>query len=76
MDHMLAKKLDVFATIYCDNILVCSHNEQDQAEHLRWVLEKLCKYQLKANRKKSTFGLNELQYFGHIIKRNTFSIEL
>ena len=72
---MLAKKLDVFATIYLDNVLVFSQSKQDHAEHLPWVLEKLCKYHLKAKRKKSAFGLNELQYLGHVIKQTTISMD-
>ena len=68
MDHVLADKLDVFATVYLDDILVFSQTEQDHAEHLRWVLEKLREHHLKAKRKKSAFGLNELQYLGHVIK--------
>ena len=75
MDHVLAKKMDVFATIYFDDILVFSHTEQDHAEQLRWVLEKLHEHHLKAKRRKSAFGLNELQYLGHIIKQNTISMD-
>ena len=68
MDHVLADKLDVFATVYLDDILVFSRTEQDHAEHLRWVLEKLREHHLKAKKKKSAFGLTELSYLGHIIK--------
>ena len=65
---MLAKKLDVLTTVYLDNILVFSQTKQDHTEHLRWVLEKLREHNLKAKRKKSAFGLNELQYLSHVIK--------
>ena len=60
MDHVLANKLDVFTTVYLDDILVFSQTEQDHAEHLRWVLEKLREHHLKAKKKKSAFRLNEL----------------
>ena len=62
MDHVLADKLDVFATVCLDDILVFSWTEEDHAEHLRWVLTKLREHHLKAKWKKSAFGLNELQY--------------
>ena len=72
---MLAKKSDVFAAVYLDDILVFSCTEQDHAEHLPWVFEKLCEYHLKAKRKKSAFELNALQYLGHVIKENTISMD-
>ena len=52
MDHIVAKKLDVFATVYLDSIMVFSHTKQDHAKHLWWVLEKLRKDSLKTKKKK------------------------
>ena len=75
MDHVLAEKLDVFATVYLDNILVFSKNEHDHADHLCWVLTKLCEHKLKAKRKKSAISLAELQYRGHIVKNSTISMD-
>ena len=74
MDHVLAEKLDVFAMVYLDDMLVFSKNEHDHAEHLCWVLTKLHERKLKAKHKKSAFGLTELQYLGHIIKNSTISL--
>ena len=76
MDHILAEKLDVFAMVYLDDILVFLKNEDDYAEHLHWVLTKLREHKLKAKRKKSAFGLAKLQYLGHIIKNSTISMDL
>ena len=75
MDHVLAEKLDVFAMVYLDDILVFSKNEHDHAEHLRWVLTKLREHKLKAKCKKIAFGLDELQYLGHIVKNSTISMD-
>ena len=75
MDHVLAAKLDVFAMVYLDDILVFSKNEHDHAKHLRWVLTKLREHKLKAKRRKSAFGLAELQYLGHIVKNSTISMD-
>ena len=66
-DQFFAEKLDVFATVYLDNILIFSKNEQNHAKHLRWVLSKLYEHKLKAKHEKSALGLAELQYLGHII---------
>ena len=75
MDHVLAEKLDVFAKVYLDDILLFSKNKHDHAEHLRWVLTKLREHKLKAKCKKSAFGLAELQYLGHIVKNSTISMD-
>ena len=75
MDHIFAEKLDVFAMVYLDDILVFSKNEHDHAEHLRWVLTKLREHKLKAKRKKSAFSLGGLQYLGHIMKNSTISMD-
>ena len=75
MDHILGDKLDVFAMVYLDDILVFSKNKHNHAEHLRWVLSKLCEHKLKAKRKKSEFGLAELQYLGRIVKNSTIPID-
>ena len=76
MDHVLAEKLDVFATVYLDDILVLSKNKHNHAEYLHWVLTKLHEHKLKAKCKKSAFGLAKLQYLGHIIKNLTISMDL
>ena len=75
MDHVLADKLDVFAMVYRDDILVFSKNEQNHAENLRWVLTILREHKLKAKCKKSAFGLAKLQYLGHIMKNSTISMD-
>jgi hypothetical protein len=38
MHTVLGKHLDEFVVVYLDDILVFSKNENDHAEHLRWVL--------------------------------------
>ena len=52
MDHVLAEKLDVFAMMYLDDILVFSKNKHNHAEHLHWVLTKLHEHKLKAKWKR------------------------
>ena len=75
MDHVLAEKIDVFAMVYLNDILVFSKNKHGHAEHLHWVLTTLREHKLKAKHKKSAFGLAELQYLGHIIKYSTISMD-
>ena len=74
MDHILAEKLDVFATVYLEDILMFLKNKQDHAEHLCWMLSKLREDKLKAKLKKSAFGLAEVQWLGYIVKNSTISM--
>ena len=75
MDHVFAEKLDVFAVVYLDEILVFSKNEHNHAEHLHWVLTKLHEHKLKAKCKKSALSLAKHQYLGHIVKNPTISVD-
>ena len=76
MEHILAKKLDVFVMVYLDDTLIFLKKKHNHAEHLHWVLTKLHEQKLKAKHKKSAFGLAELQYLGHIVKYSTISMDL
>ena len=60
MYHIFADKLDVFAMLYLDDILVFSKTKHNHAEHLGWVLTKLREHEIKAICKKSASGLAEL----------------
>ena len=75
MYHVLADKLNVFAMVYLDDILVFSKNKHNHAEYLHWVLSKLREHKLKAKHKKSAFGLAELHHIGHILKNSTISMD-
>ena len=75
IDRVLAEKLDVFAMVYLNDVLVFSKNEQNHAEHLHWVLTKPLEHKLKAKCKKNAFGLAELQYLGHIVKNLIISMD-
>ena len=38
MNTVLKDNLDVFATVYLDNILVFSRDPEEHEAHIRWVL--------------------------------------
>ena len=57
MNDVFRENLDIFVTVYLDDILVFSANPEEHAKHLRWVFAQLRKHGLKAKRKKCAFGL-------------------
>ena len=75
MDMVLREELDKFVTVYLDDILIFSRTEQEHEQHLRWVLSKLREHHLHAKLKKSPFGLNRLNYLGHILHDSTIQME-
>lgn len=48
----LREYLDIFCIAYLDDILIYSSNNEAPEEHVRLVLEKLCKFKLFTNLKK------------------------
>ena len=58
--------LDKFVVVYLDDILIYSKNEEEHAEHLRLVLQKLREHRLYAKFSKCEFWLLEVTYLGHV----------
>ncbi len=46
MNNILFEYLDIFCTVYLDNILIYLENELEYEEHVIKVLQKLCKARL------------------------------
>ena len=74
MDMVLHEELDKFVMVYLDDILIFSCTELEHKQHLRWVLSKLREHHLHTKLKKSTFGLNRLNYLGHILHDRTIQM--
>jgi hypothetical protein len=67
MNSIFMEYLDKFVVVYLDDILIYSKNEEEHAEHLRLVLEKLREHRLYAKFSKCEFWLPEVTYLGHVI---------
>jgi hypothetical protein len=74
MNYIFMDYLDKFVVVYLDNILVYSKNEEEHAEHLRLVLEKLREHQLYAKFSKCEFWLPEVTYLGHVISKDGIAV--
>ncbi|XP_076278431.1 uncharacterized protein LOC143208168 [Lasioglossum baleicum] len=56
-----------FVFVYIDDILVASSSEEEHAEHLRVVFQRLNEHYLRVNPSKCVFGVSEIEFLGHTI---------
>jgi hypothetical protein len=74
MKYIFMEYLEKFIMVYLDDILVYFKNEEEHAEHLWLVLEKLREYQLYAKYSKCEFWLSKVTYLGHVISTEGITI--
>src|SRR6185295_3230447 len=67
MNSVFMPELDKFVVIFIDDILIFFKNEEEHAEHLRIVLQRLWEHKLYAKFSKCDFWLKQIQFLGHII---------
>lgn len=70
MNDILQPCLRNFALVIFYDILIYSTNIHDHVEHLSKVLTSLRDNQFVANLKKCTFGVDRIEYLGHIVSAN------
>ncbi|GAB5407488.1 MAG: hypothetical protein Aurels2KO_57190 [Aureliella sp.] len=64
---------DRFMVVFLDDIIVYSKNEEEHAEHLRLVLDKLAEHNLYAKASKCSIAVKELDFVGHWISADGIS---
>jgi hypothetical protein len=74
MNYIFMDYLDKFVVVYLDDVLIFSKNEEEHAEHLRHVWEKLREHQLYAKFSKCEFWLSEVTHLGHVISKDGIAI--
>ena len=70
MHDIFHADLDNHVIIYLDDILVYSKTEEEHAQHVAAVLQKLRDNQLYANLEKCQFGVPQTEFVGHIISES------
>jgi hypothetical protein len=67
MNDVMRPLLDKCVVVFLDDILVYSRNADEHKEHLVQVLELLRKHKLYAKRSKCEFGVNQVEFLGHVV---------
>ncbi|KZV37815.1 hypothetical protein F511_30328 [Dorcoceras hygrometricum] len=75
MNEVLRPFLRKCILVFLDDILVFSKDWAAHVDHLRSVLDVLEKHQLLLHRKKSAFGLKQVEYLGHIISGDGVAVD-
>ena len=65
VDRMLGDLDYVF--VYIDDILIASSSQEEHAEHLKTVFERLKTAHLRLNLSTCVFGVSEIEFLGYLI---------
>ena len=61
--------------VFIDDILIFSKIEEEHAEHLRLVLQKLREHKLYAKRSKCEFWLKKVSFQGHVVSNGGIVVD-
>jgi hypothetical protein len=67
MNSVFMPELDKFVVVFIDDILVYSRNEEEHADHLHVVLQRLREHRLYAKLSKCDFWIKKIKFLHHTI---------
>ena len=70
INKILRKNFNVFVIVYLNDIFIYFDTKKEHEQHVRKVLKKLKKAELKVKLKKSRFHAQEIKFLEFIIKYN------
>ena len=76
MNDLLFNYLNIFCTVYLDDILIYSDNILDHKLQVKKVLQRLREAGLQVDIKKSEFSIKQTKYLGFIISINSIAVDL
>ena len=75
MNSIFKPFLRKFVLVFFDDILIYSKSWKDHVEHVDRVLQLLEEKQLYAKRSKCFFGVQEVEYLGHIVSHEGVKVD-
>ena len=75
MNRVFKQYLDLFVIVFIDDILIYSRSEEEQASHLRVVLQTLMDRQLFTKFSKCEFWLQSVAFLGHIVSSEGIRVD-
>jgi hypothetical protein len=75
MNSVFMPELDKFVVVFIDDILIYSNTEEDHANHLRVVLQRLRDHHLYAKFSKCEFWLDSVKFLGYTISSKGISVD-
>ena len=75
INNSLHEYLDVFCTMYLDDVLVYSTNKKEHTEHVFKVLKRLWDHELQVDVNKCKFSVKRVKYLGLIISIDRISMD-
>jgi hypothetical protein len=75
MNSVFMSELDKFVVVFIDDILIYSKSEEEHAQHLWVILQRLRDHQLYAKFSKCAFWLKEVPFLGHVISVEGIAVD-
>ena len=71
MNKILRQYIGKFVQVYLDNVIIYSNNLDEHKRHIKAVLEKIRKANLKLKSSKYQWFQIELKFVEHLVRRNS-----
>jgi hypothetical protein len=75
MNSIFMPELDKFVVVFINDILIYSKSEEEHAQHLRVILQRLRDHQLYAKFSKCAFWLKEVPFLEHVISTEGIAVD-
>jgi hypothetical protein len=75
MNSVFMPERDKFVVVFIDDILIYSKSEEEHAQHLQVILQRLRDHQLYAKFSKCAFWLREVPFLGHVISAEGIAVD-